>query len=172
MRAALTLALSQRERGHNLTLILALSRPTDHADHGFAAVPDGTRRCPERGQNIKCSLLKLWHTIIIMGDYFNLTRPKIVAMVLAAMLVSGWTAGESGQSKSRAVPAWKWIELFNAMVGTAGVIMGAIALNQRLECQGDAKMPRTANRPLPSGRLTARRRHGSAGLHLCWARRI
>jgi protoheme IX farnesyltransferase len=36
------------------------------------------------------------------------------------------------------------------------VIVGAIALNQRLECVGDAKMPRTAGRPLPSGRLGRR----------------
>jgi protoheme IX farnesyltransferase len=79
-------------------------------------------------------------------DYWNLTRPKIVLMVLAAMLTSGWTAAETAPS---------WFVLLNAMLGTTGVILGAIALNQRLECQGDAKMPRTADRPLPSGRLSS-----------------
>ena len=49
-----------------------------------------------------------------------------------------------------------WIDLAHALVGTAMVIVGAIALNQRLECVGDAKMPRTAERPLPSGRLGRR----------------
>jgi heme o synthase len=43
-----------------------------------------------------------------------------------------------------------------ALIGSALVIAGAIALNQRLECQGDAKMPRTAGRPLPTGRLSGR----------------
>jgi protoheme IX farnesyltransferase len=81
-----------------------------------------------------------------MLEYWHLTRPKIVIMVLAAMLVSGWTAAET---------APYWIALLNAMLGTTGVIVGAIALNQRLECQGDAKMPRTAERPLPAGRLSA-----------------
>jgi heme o synthase len=81
-----------------------------------------------------------------MLDYWNLTRPKIVVMVLAAMLASGWTAAESSPP---------WIELFHAMLGTTGVILGAIALNQRIESKGDAKMSRTAARPLPSGRLSA-----------------
>jgi heme o synthase len=67
-------------------------------------------------------------------------------MVLAAMLASGWAAAET---------APPWLDLFHAMLGTTGLILGAIALNQRLECQGDAKMPRTADRPLPAGRLSA-----------------
>ena len=99
-------------------------------------------------------LLKQWHTIVVMLEYLNLTRPKIVLMVLAAMLAAGWTAAESAQPQSQAASAGKWFGLLNAMLGTTGVIVGAIALNQRLERQGDAKMPRTANRPLPSGRLT------------------
>ncbi|MGD0518827.1 MAG: heme o synthase [Thermoguttaceae bacterium] len=80
-----------------------------------------------------------------MSDYWNLTRPKIVVMVLAAMLVSGWTAADKDMP---------WPAIFHAMLGTTGVIVGAIALNQRLEFLGDAKMSRTAGRPLPSGRLT------------------
>ncbi len=90
-----------------------------------------------------------------MREYWKLIRPKIVVMVLAAMLVSGWTSAEPAEPQSRAVSARIWINLLNAMLGTTGVIIGAIALNQRLECQGDAKMPRTADRPLPAGRLTA-----------------
>ena len=80
-----------------------------------------------------------------MRDYWRLTRPRIVAMVLFAMAVASWTAGEQSPS---------WETLFHALGGTALVIVGALALNQRLEVEGDAKMPRTAGRPLPSGRLT------------------
>jgi protoheme IX farnesyltransferase len=80
-----------------------------------------------------------------MMAYWRLTRPWIVAMVLAAMLVSAWTAVEK-------TPDWQ--VLLHALLGTAGVIVGAIAFNQRLEYRSDAKMSRTAGRPLPSGRLS------------------
>jgi len=82
-----------------------------------------------------------------LKDYRQLTRPRIVAMVLAAMGVAAWTAGD------RPPP---WADLVHALLGTALVIVGAVALNQRLERRGDAKMSRTALRPLPSGRLTDR----------------
>lgn len=68
-------------------------------------------------------------------------------MVLAAMLVSAWTAAAKTPDA---------IALLHALMGTAGVIVGAIAFNQRLESRSDAKMPRTAGRPLPAGRLSKR----------------
>jgi heme o synthase len=80
-------------------------------------------------------------------DYWRLARPRIVALVLLAMAVSAWMT---------AAPRPSWILLTHALCGTALVIVGAIALNQRLECTGDAKMPRTAGRPLPAGRLSSR----------------
>jgi protoheme IX farnesyltransferase len=46
--------------------------------------------------------------------------------------------------------------LIAALVGTALVAAGASALNQWIERESDAKMPRTADRPLPSGRLSPR----------------
>ncbi len=81
----------------------------------------------------------------MLRDYWKLTRPGIVAMVLFTMAVAAWTAGEKP-------PPWDL--LLHALFGTGLVIVGAIALNQRLEIRGDAKMPRTAGRPLPAGRLT------------------
>jgi heme o synthase len=82
-----------------------------------------------------------------MIDYWRLLRPRIVALVLAAMLVSAWIAAEKTPDR--------WA-VFHALVGAAGVIVGAVAFNQRLEARSDAKMPRTAARPLPTGRLTPR----------------
>ncbi len=79
-------------------------------------------------------------------DYWRLTRPPIVALVLLTMAVSAWTAGR---------PPF-WPAAAHALAGTALMIVGAIALNQRLECRGDAKMARTAGRPLPAGGLTRR----------------
>ena len=49
-----------------------------------------------------------------------------------------------------------WPRLIHAIIGTALLIAGASAMNQVLERQGDAKMARTASRPLPTRRLTPR----------------
>lgn len=46
-----------------------------------------------------------------------------------------------------------WMLLLHTMLGTALVASGASALNQLLEREHDAKMRRTEDRPLPSGRL-------------------
>jgi heme o synthase len=43
--------------------------------------------------------------------------------------------------------------MFHALLGTALVASGAAALNQLLEREHDARMRRTASRPLPAGRL-------------------
>jgi protoheme IX farnesyltransferase len=46
-----------------------------------------------------------------------------------------------------------YLAMFHALFGTALVAGGAAALNQLLEREHDAKMRRTASRPLPSGRM-------------------
>ncbi len=85
-----------------------------------------------------------------MKDYWKLTRPGILVMVLFTMAVAARTAGQEFQR----VPSWPAVA--HALLGTALVIAGAMALNQRLEIRRDEKMPRTAGRPLPAGRLTYR----------------
>jgi protoheme IX farnesyltransferase len=82
----------------------------------------------------------------MVRDYWELIRPRIVALVLFTLLVAAVVSGVE-------VPPWTM--LVHALAGNALVIVGAIALNQRLEGLSDAKMLRTARRPLPSGRLTA-----------------
>ena len=81
-----------------------------------------------------------------MEAYWSLVRPRIMAMVLLAMTAAAWTAAGH----------WPGAPLLHALLGTAAVIAGAVALNQRLEFSVDGKMARTAGRPLPSGRLTDR----------------
>ncbi|MCX7669060.1 MAG: UbiA family prenyltransferase, partial [Anaerolineae bacterium] len=82
----------------------------------------------------------------IAREYFRLTRPGIVAMVLVTMGVAALVSQPEG-------PAG--LEWAHAIAGAALVIAGALALNQRLERLSDARMARTASRPLPAGRLTA-----------------
>jgi protoheme IX farnesyltransferase len=49
-----------------------------------------------------------------------------------------------------------WLGLTHALLGTAALIAGASAMNQVLERRADARMARTASRPLPAGSMTVR----------------
>jgi len=80
-------------------------------------------------------------------EYLRLVRPRIVGMVLLAMGVAAYAAPAAPD----ALPPWRAV--LHALLGTALVIAGAMALNQRLERRGDASMARTAARPLPARRL-------------------
>lgn len=79
------------------------------------------------------------------ADYLSLTKPKIGVMVLVATATAAYV-GAWGQ-----VQPWP---LLHGLIGTFLIASGACALNQWIERASDALMPRTADRPLPSGRLT------------------
>ncbi len=74
----------------------------------------------------------------------DLVKARLTALVLLTTFV-GFYLGERG--------AVNYLLMFHALFGTALVASGAAALNQLLEREYDAKMRRTASRPLPSGRL-------------------
>jgi protoheme IX farnesyltransferase len=78
-----------------------------------------------------------------VADYLQLVRPRLALLVLATV-GAGWLLA-GGEPDGSA--------LAHALVGTALLCAGASALNQLLERHSDARMPRTANRPLPAGRL-------------------
>lgn len=80
-------------------------------------------------------------------DYFQLTKPRPVSLVLLSTLVGYWV-----ESDGPLMPA----KLILVMIGTALVAAGAMTLNQWMEKSFDAQMERTANRPLPAGRLHPR----------------
>ena len=46
-----------------------------------------------------------------------------------------------------------WMKLVHTLVGTAAAAFGSAAFNQLMEIELDARMQRTANRPLPSRRM-------------------
>ncbi|HEY6199501.1 MAG TPA: heme o synthase [Candidatus Binatia bacterium] len=75
-----------------------------------------------------------------------MTKPEITFLVVLATAVGSVMASSSINT----------LGLFHALLGTALVASGAAALNQYMERAHDAAMRRTANRPLPSGRLTPR----------------
>ena len=74
----------------------------------------------------------------------DLVKARLTALVLLTTFV-GYYLGERGSIN--------FLLMFHALLGTALVASGAAALNQWIERDHDAKMRRTADRPLPSGRL-------------------
>jgi len=49
--------------------------------------------------------------------------------------------------------AGQWVLLIHTLIGTASSAFGAAAFNQLMEIEDDARMKRTADRPLPSRRM-------------------
>jgi protoheme IX farnesyltransferase len=76
--------------------------------------------------------------------YADLVKARLTLLVLLTTLV-GFYIGWQG--------VMNYALMFHALLGTALVASGAAALNQYLEREYDARMRRTASRPLPSGRL-------------------
>ena len=80
----------------------------------------------------------------IVADFIELTKPRVVAMVLVTTAV-GFRMASPGRMDA--------LLLLATLAGTALAAMGTIALNQYQERAGDALMHRTRARPLPEGRL-------------------
>ncbi len=78
------------------------------------------------------------------ADYFELTKPRIATMALVTVAV-GFMLG--------AAPAFKLDLLLHTLIGAGVVAAGGSALNHWLERRADSRMNRTANRPIPAGRM-------------------
>ncbi len=74
----------------------------------------------------------------------DLVKARLTLMVLVTTAV-GFYIGSQGPLD--------YLRMFNALLGTALIASGAAALNQLFERDYDARMRRTQDRPLPSGRL-------------------
>jgi protoheme IX farnesyltransferase len=80
-----------------------------------------------------------------IADYAELAKLRILTMVLIAVTLSSLVA-TAGQPDV--------LRLLHTLVGVALVAASASAFNQCWEKSSDARMPRTAGRPLPAGRLS------------------
>jgi heme o synthase len=87
--------------------------------------------------------------MIRASSYLELTKPRITCFILMSMAV-GFLFG------AHLAPAWTWMQLFHALLGTGLIASGTAALNQWYESEPDAKMARTKKRPIPSGRIGSR----------------
>ncbi len=85
-------------------------------------------------------------TALLINDLRELFKVKVVALVL----VTGWGGFYLGSMQSGISSMQRG--LLDALLGIGLVSAGAGALNEALERKIDAKMTRTANRPLASGR--------------------
>jgi heme o synthase len=79
-----------------------------------------------------------------LGDYMQLAKPRIAAMGMVAVAV-GYFVGCRG--------AFSAAELVNACLGIASVAIACSFLNQWYEQDTDRRMARTADRPVPGGRV-------------------
>lgn len=80
----------------------------------------------------------------LVGVLMELIKVRLTALVLLTAAV-GFYAGMRG--------TMDYALMFHTLVGTGLLAGGAAALNQLLERDHDARMRRTENRPLPSGRM-------------------
>ncbi len=79
-------------------------------------------------------------------DYFDLCKPRVVALLLLTSVVGVVLASPPGE-----------ISLFILVMSTLGIGLGSAAgaaINQIVERESDARMARTENRPLPKGRVS------------------
>ena len=84
----------------------------------------------------------------LLRDYSELTKSNITTLIV----LTAWCGYFFGAHRA-GVSSWS-LGLFHALFGIALVSSGTAALNEVLESNVDARMRRTATRPLPSGRMS------------------
>ena len=107
---------------------------TDISDGAFAAALPADQALPVEGASPA-----RW------VDYYELTKPRMNALVVVTTAVGYFMATKGGA---------EWARFLHTVIGTGLTAAGASVLNQYVEADLDARMPRTANRPLPAGRVS------------------
>lgn len=79
-----------------------------------------------------------------LKDFWDLTKPRMNVVVVVTTMV--------GYFLTAPAPV-EWVRLIATLLGTTLAAAGASVLNQLMERDYDALMQRTANRPLPAGRI-------------------
>ena len=103
------------------------------------AAPGATTDTPERFESRASSTTRI---PFAFAPYFELTKPRLVVLVLLTTSVGFWLGSSTG---------FDVVAFVLTLVGTACVAGAACAWNQVLEHERDARMRRTARRPIPSG---------------------
>jgi protoheme IX farnesyltransferase len=80
-----------------------------------------------------------------VAAYFELTKPRIAFMLVLTSAAGFYLGSEGG---------FDMLLFVNAMIGITLLAFGVATLNQYIERKLDAKMERTASRPLPTKKIT------------------
>jgi len=91
-----------------------------------------------------------------MRDYIELTKPRITWLILMSTGIGyfyGLPAAANWWEFLKSIPL---LSLLHTVIGTGLIASGTAALNQWYERDADRKMRRTAMRPLPTGKMSAR----------------
>jgi protoheme IX farnesyltransferase len=83
----------------------------------------------------------------VFSDYNQLFKLRVTSLIV----MTAWTGFYMGAAKT-GIPSLSWT-LLNALLGIGLTSAGSAALNEAVEHRVDARMARTRNRPLPSGRM-------------------
>ena len=78
----------------------------------------------------------------VLLDYWKLTKPEINFLIAITSASGFWMATTTAPSD------FPWMRLLHTLLGTALAGGGAATLNQLIELPYDARMRRTARRPL------------------------
>src|SRR5881398_2257905 len=78
-----------------------------------------------------------------LTDFYELTKPRMNFLVVITTMVGFCMASRSARID--------WLLQLHTVLGTALTAASAAVFNQIIERDADAKMPRTANRPIPTG---------------------
>jgi protoheme IX farnesyltransferase len=97
----------------------------------------------------------------LLSDYQVLFKVRVTALVV----LTAWAGFYLGSMRS-GIPTVQW-GLLEALIGIGLVSGGSAAMNEVMERKIDAKMLRTAGRPLASGRISFT--HGLAAGMICFA---
>lgn len=84
----------------------------------------------------------------LVRDYAELTKARITTLIV----LTAWCGYFFGAHRA-GVSSWSF-GLLHSLLGIALVSSGTAALNEVMESSVDARMRRTASRPLPSGRMS------------------
>jgi heme o synthase len=111
----------------------------------IVGLSDGCRLILTTNENVSAALMR--RTTSKARDYYVLTKPEVNLLILITTSAGFYLGGRDG---------FHLTGLLNTLLGTLLVASGTATLNQWMERAWDARMRRTANRPLPSGRVGPR----------------
>jgi protoheme IX farnesyltransferase len=83
-----------------------------------------------------------------LNDYAQLTKARVTSLIIVTA-ACGFFFG----ARRAGLPVLSWT-LFHALIGIGMVSSGTAALNEVMEHDVDARMRRTARRPIPGGRMS------------------